>query len=196
MAEYNDQAVFIPGSGTVLLGAVGEAAPDIAAVKTWVEGGMTGTLAKYSPLGYTSVDSLPGFETDTEGGEKKGAWENDSLRTTRVKTTETITVTPIQWTEDALIRRFGQGTVDTKKGTFTVPSIYTPTENSVLVVIVDAGQVMLWHFPKASSAPEGSIEMDPENFLGMPIKYTILQHQGAPKMTISLEALKTTTSTD
>ena len=71
---YNDNAVFIPGKGAVLVGEVGADRPTWDAVKAWVDAGAAGDLAGYHPLGHTSIDDLPSFDSDTEGGEVKGSW--------------------------------------------------------------------------------------------------------------------------
>lgn len=194
MAEefYQDNAVFMPGKGAVLIGEVGAEPPTLADVRKWIEGGATGAIGGYQPLGYTSIDDLPELDSDSDGGEKKGAWENPSLRLTRVTTTETITVTPIQFSEVPLKHRFGPGVVKTDTGYFEVPSVYTSTEVSMLVVIIDGQDFLVFHYAKVASAPGDSIELDAENFIGLPIKYTVLVHQGSPKQSIGLESLKVT----
>lgn len=181
---YDDRAVFIPGKGAVLIAEAGTVAPALTEIQAWVERGATGALGEFHPLGHTSEEELPGIEADVEGGEKKGSWENPSLRTTATKTTETITVTPIQWTEEPMQHRFGPGTVKTETGYFEVPDVYTASEVSMLVIIMDGKDFLVFHFAKVASAPEGGIELDPENFAGMPIKYTILTMSGVPKMSI------------
>lgn len=180
MAKYDDKSVFIPGKGAVLIGAVGAEMPALEEVERWVKAGATGNLGTMEPLGYTSVEDLPSFDVDTDGGEKKGAWENDSLRTTQVKTTETITVTPIQWSGVALEHRFGKGKVDPKTGKFSVPAAYTSSEVALTVVVLDGQTPLVWHFYKVASAPDGGIEPKEDDFLGFGIKYTILQQPGKP----------------
>lgn len=181
---YDDNAVFIPGKGAVLIADAGAEPPALSEIQTWIEAGAKGLLGEFHPLGHTSEEELPGMEADVEGGEKKGSWENPSLRTTATKTTETITVTPIQWTEEPMQHRFGPGTVNTDSGYFEVPDVYTATEVAMLVIIMDGKDFLVFHFSKVASAPEGGIELDPESFAGMPIKYTVLTMTGKKKMSI------------
>ncbi|MBC3186366.1 hypothetical protein H7347_07235 [Corynebacterium sp. zg-331] len=186
MAEtqyYDDNAVFIPGRGAVLIAEAGTEPPELTAIQTWISSGAKGILGAYHPLGHTSEEELPNIEADVEGGEKKGSWENPSLRTTATKVTETITVTPIQWSEEPMQHRFGPGTVN-KNGYFEVPDVYTATESAMLVIIMDGKGFLVFHLSKVASAPEGGIEFDPESFAGMPIKYTILTMTGKKKMSV------------
>lgn len=60
----------------------------------------------------------------------------------------------------------------------------------MLVIIIDGQDFLVFHYAKVASAPGDSIELDAENFIGMPIKYTVLVYQGSPKQSIGLEALK------
>lgn len=179
MAKYQDDAVFLPGRGAVLIADPMAGMPTMEAVQTWIESGATGDIqagsASYTPIGHTSVDELPKIDSETEGGEVKGSWENPALRQTATTTTDSITVTPIQWTEETLKHRFGaDGTVDGEAGVFTIPKIYKASEVSIMVVILDTQGPLIIQYNRAVSAPEGGIEPDTENFLGIPTKYTIL----------------------
>ena len=178
---YQDDAVLIPGRGAVLIAPAGTPSPTFAAAKKWVADGAIGALGEFQPLGYTSEEDLPKFDADTDGGEKKGAWENDSLRLTKTKITESITVTAIEWNQQTLTHRFGPGKVVAADGRFEFPDVYTSTEVAILVLMIDGLDVFGFHYTKAATSPDDSIELDPEKFAGMPIKYTILKQTGAPK---------------
>lgn len=188
---YKDDAVFIAGRGAVLIAPVGTKRPELSEVRSWLEEGATGEIGEFHPLGYTSIDDLPSFDSDVEGGEKKGAWENDSLRLTRITSTDTITITPIQWSEEPLKHRFGPGRVQAESGYFEVPDVYTSTEVAMLVIIIDGNNFAILHMGKVASSPEGGIEFDAENFSGLPVKYTILKQSGTPKISVGLESLQT-----
>ena len=75
MAKYDDKSVFIPGKGAVLIGAVGAEMPALEEVERWVKAGATGDLGTMEPLGYTSVEDLPSFDVDTDGGEERRVGE-------------------------------------------------------------------------------------------------------------------------
>lgn len=190
MAEYDDQSVFMPGRGAVLIGAVGAEPPSLETVDQWVKSGAVGALGEYQPLGYTSIDDLPKMDSDIEGGEKKGAWENDSLRLTRITSTDTITITPIQWSETPLTHRFGPGKIVTAEGRYEAPAVYTATEVSMLVILIDTSGNLMFHYPKVASSPDGGVELDPEKYAGMPVKYTILVVPGRGKFSVTHAGLK------
>ena len=171
---YRDDAVFIPGRGGVLIAPVGTLPPTASELKQWVDAGAVGALGDFVPLGYTSADELPSIDADTDGGEVKGAWENSALRTTKTTITESITVTPIQWSEKPLAHRFGPGTIDGTKGHFHAPAVYSATEVAMLVVIIDGATPLGIEYYKVSSSPEGGIELDSEEFAGLPVKWTVL----------------------
>lgn len=194
MAEYDDKSVFIPGKGAVLIGEVGAEAPSLEDVTGWIEEGAVGSLGKLEPLGYTSIEDLPALDVDTDGGEKLGAWENDSLRTTQVKTTETITVTPIQWSGEALKHRFGKGKIDPATGRFSVPAAYSSSEVALTIIVMDGETPLVWHFYKAASSPDGGIEPKADEFLGFGVKYTILNEPGKGKFEIIHAGLQRTSS--
>ncbi|MGP5269802.1 phage tail tube protein [Corynebacterium variabile] len=173
-AIYRDDAVFIPGRGGVMIAPVGTLPPTAAALQSWVDAGATGPLGDFVPLGYTSSEELPSIDTDTDGGEVKGSWENSALRTTKTTVTESITVTPIQWTKAPLTHRFGPGTIDDTKGHFHTPAVYSATEVAMLVIIIDGTSALGIEYYKVASSPEGGIELDSEDFAGLPVKWTVL----------------------
>lgn len=184
---YQENAVFQPGTGGVFFAPVGTEAPTLTQLRTWVEGDRTKNIGtKWAPIGYTSLDELPGMGADTEGGEKKGVWENPDFRITPITSTDTVSVKPVQWTEVPLSHRFGKGvTWDKENGKVSVPKNYVPVEVALLVVILDGDRPLVLHFYRAASAPDGDLELDPEAFATLPVKYTVLNAEGASsRMTI------------
>ncbi|QGJ94144.1 major tail protein [Corynebacterium phage EmiRose] len=177
---YRDDAVFQPGQGAVLTGEVGTEPPSLADIRQWVESDRTGALGDFEPIGYTSLDDLPGVGNETEGGEKKGVWENPDFRLTPITSTDTVTIKPVQWTEIPLSFRFGKGvTWDKATGRVRVPKVYTPVEVSILVVILDGDTPLVLHYPRGASSPDDDLELDPENFVALPVKFTVLNAAGA-----------------
>ncbi|QNQ90718.1 hypothetical protein GP475_08765 [Corynebacterium poyangense] len=192
MAEtaYQDSAVFMPGRGAVLIAPVGTKPPTMEEIKTWLSKDTTAAIGSYVPVGYTSLDELPQIGGDTEGGEVVGVWENPSFRTTAVKTVDTVTITPVQFSEVPLKHRFGANGSIGEDGYFHIPPAYTATEIAVLVIVIDGTNFLAFQYPKAASAPGDGIEMDPEKFLGIPVVYTVLNQAGEPRGRIGHSALK------
>lgn len=181
---YKDDSVFIPGRGAVLIADAGTEAPTYEKLKGWVDGGAIDKLDQWTPLGYTSEDDLPKIGSDTDGGDKKGAWENDALRTTRVTVTDTVEVNPIQWDETTLAHRFGKGKKVDANGQYETPDVYSSTEVALLVVLIDGTEPLGLCYAKTSSSPNDNIELDSEKFATLPVKYTVLKAAGKPRLTI------------
>ena len=181
LPEYQADAVFQPGVGGVFYNDVGTEPPTLEEVKTWLTAGdrraEIGT--GWKGLGYTSIEDLPGIDSETEGGEKKGVWEDPDFRVSPIKSTDTVTVQPVQWSPVPIKHRFGAGaTLDGDKGLIRVPKVYTPVEVALIVLFLDGDRPLIVHYYRVSSSPDGGIEPDREQFLAMPIKYTVLGAQG------------------
>lgn len=180
LPDYQADAVFQPGVGGVFYNEVGTEPPSLEEVKTWLTAGdrraEIGT--GWKGLGYTSVEDLPGIDSETEGGEKMGVWEDPDFRVSPITSTDTVTVQPVQWSPVPIKHRFGAGaTLDGDKGIIRVPKVYTPVEVALMVMFLDGDRPLIVHYYRVSSSPDGGLEPDREQFLAMPIKYTIL---GAP----------------
>ena len=185
---YQRDAVFQPGTGGVYIAPVGTEPPALTDIKTWIDSSdRTGKIGtEWSPIGYTSIEDLPGLEADTEGGEKMGVFEDSSFRVSAITSTDTVLVKPVQWTEIPIKHRFGAGaTLDKDKGMITIPKDYVPVECAILVIFIDQGVPLCLYNGRVSSSPDGGIEPDSEQFLAMPIKYTALSAPGTlPYMAI------------
>lgn len=181
LPEYQADAVFQPGVGGVFYNEVGTEPPTLEEVKDWLTAGdrraEIGT--GWKGLGYTSIEDLPGIDSETEGGEKKGVWEDPDFRVSPITSTDTVTVQPVQWSPVPIKHRFGAGaTLDGDKGLIRVPKVYTPVEVALIVLFLDGDRPLIVHYYRVSSSPDGGIEPDREQFLAMPIKYTVLGAQG------------------
>lgn len=176
---YVDSAVFQPGTGGVFHAPVGTEAPTLEQVSAWITGDRTSSLGAWEPLGYTSLESLPGIGTETEGGEKKGVWENPDFRVTPTTSTETVKVQPVQWSPIPLSHRFGANvTIDPATGRVDVPATFRSVETAIMVVFMDGDTPLVLVYYRTSASPDGDIEPDPENYLALPVKYTVLTVTG------------------
>lgn len=186
--DYQADAVFQPGVGGVFYNEVGTEPPSLEEVKEWLtEGDRREPIGKrWRGLGYTSVEDLPGIDSETEGGEKMGVWEDPDFRVSPITTTDTVTVQPVQWSPVPIKHRFGAGaTLDKAKGLIRVPKEYTPVEVALIVLFLDGDRPLIVHYYRTSSSPEGGLEPDRDSFMALPIKYTILSAPGkASRMNI------------
>lgn len=194
--DYIDEAVFLPSEGHVFYAEVGTEAPNLSEVDSWVDSDRQGRIGDWKPLGYTSIEDLPVLGADSEGGEPLGVWENPQFRTTPITTTDTVAVKPVQWSEIPLTHRFGAGAkMDTATGKVTIPATYRSVEVALLVVIIDGDRPLVIHYYRGASAPDGDLEPDRENFLTLPVKYTILNASGKDgKGSVMAAHLQTVTS--
>lgn len=186
MANYQANAVFQPGRGGVFYADPDTEAPTVEAVQQWLQGAPTEPLGVWNAIGYTSVDDLPGIDSEQEGGEKMGVWENPDFRMSQITSTDSVTAKPVQWSIVPIRHRFGKNAkLDTATGKVSVPGTYVPVEVAVLVLILDGDRFLGIQYYRTSSAPDGGIELDREAFAQLPIKYNILQSETkTDKMTL------------
>lgn len=183
LQDYQADAVFQPGVGGVFYNEVGTEPPSLEEVGKWLEeGDRREPIGKgWRGLGYTSVDDLPGIDSETEGGEKMGVWEDPDFRVSPITTTDTVTVQPVQWSPIPIQHRFGAGAkLDEAKGLIRIPKAYTPVEVALIVLFLDGDRPLIVHYYRVSSSPEGGLEPDRDSFMALPIKYTILSAPGKP----------------
>ena len=180
LKPYQDDAVFQPGTGGVFYADPGTEPPTLAELRTWVESGRTGNIgADWTPIGYTSLDELPGMTSETEGGEKLGVWENPDFRMSPITTADAVTVKPVQWSPIPLSHRFGKGAShDGATGRVVIPNTYAAVEVAILVVILDGDNPLGIHYYRTSTSPDGDLELDRENYAALPVKYSVLSMMG------------------
>lgn len=199
LPDYNPEAVFQPGVGGVFYNEVGTEPPTLEQVRQWLTGGDRRAPIGdgWRGLGYTSIEDLPGIDSETEGGEKMGVWEDPDFRVSPITSTDTVTVKPVQWTPVPIKHRFGAGAeLDGDRGLIKVPKVYTPVEVSLLVLFLDGDRPLIVHYYRTSSSPDGGLEPDREQFLAMPIKYTVLGAAGKTESMNILGFHLQTTGTD
>ena len=199
LPDYQAEAVFQPGVGGVFYNDVGTEPPTLDEIKAWLTTGdrRAAIGTDWRGIGYTSIEDLPGIDSETEGGEKMGVWEDPDFRVSPITSTDTVVVQPVQWSPVPIKHRFGAGaTLDGDKGIIRVPKVYTPVEVSLLVLFIDGDRPLGVHYYRASSSPEGGIEPDREQFLALPIKYTVLGAKGKNESMNILGFHLQTTDTD
>lgn len=198
LPAYQDSAVLMPDHGAVYVAAPGTEPPTLDAIQQWIATGRDGDIAGgWKPIGYTSLDEMPAISAEIEGGKTAGSWENHKLRTTAVTCSESIVVSPIQWSEEPIRRRWGAGAkLDGATGRILRPDTYEAVEDAVLVLFVSGTQVLGLHWWKGASAPEGEIKPSEEAFMALPFKYTFLTMPGKEGAGFILGAHLETKDTD
>lgn len=176
MAE-NDNAVLTAAVGYVYVGAVGNAAPTPAALKTidlTAPGGWTAT--GWSSVGHTSRGTLPEFGFEGGDTEVKGSWQKKKLREVQTEDpVDYLTVVLHQFDEDALALYYGANSSETE-GVFGYSGSSDTNEKAGLVVIEDGDLRLGFHFHKSNVTRDESIELPIDDFASLPVKFTFLNH--------------------
>ena len=167
----NDAAVYVPGTGHVYLAPAATAKPAnlVSPASPWAE------------LGHTSLDD--GLTITRDGGDSNilGTWQNPALRDRRDPVTFAITLTAHQVDNTTLGLYFGGGDLS-EAGVFGVNSSTGTTDTAMYVRIVDGDNEIGLYLPKVSVSSDDDMEVDPENFLGFPLRATVLQVTGSNLM--------------
>lgn len=157
----NDNAVIIPGRGTVFHGEPGLAPPDLDTLDPLDPATYTG----WTWLGHTSRENA--VSLSKSGGEKttKGTWWNTALRATTSAIEWDLTVNALQVDAGTLALAFPGGAVDPDRdGMFVVGDNVGSVEKAVFVYMIDAtAHAGLW-WPKVDLGLGEAPTIDPENF--------------------------------
>ena len=162
-----DSSVYIPGTGFLYLAPSGTVAP----------ASLTSPASPWTNLGHTSRDD--GLTITRDGGdvETLGTWQNPSLRERKDPTTYAITMVAHQVDNTVLGLYFGGG--DTSSANiFGVNATVGTTEQAMYVRVVDGVNEFGIYMPKVSISSEDDMEIDPEGFLSVPLRATVLQQSG------------------
>lgn len=133
----------------------------------------------YEDLGHTSLEDP--FAIASEGGEQTvlGTWRNKALRSVLSPRVESINFILQQWDGDNYQLYFGANTaLDPVSGFWMTPSNPVETEGTLFLLIRDGDEALPLWFPRVSIFRNDDIEADPEAFMGMPVRATVLGRSG------------------
>lgn len=171
--SLDDTAVMRPGTGHFLLRDPNTAGPSFAELEAFVAD-TTVLPTGNTDLGNTSLNDVLAF--DSEGGDSTviGSWQKKSLK--EIVTAEAVdyfTTTALQISNDNLDLYFGAGDAS---GTdeWVAPSTSSKTEKGVTIVMFDGSDWAAVDCGKVSIGRDTGINVDPEYFLGFPLRFTIL----------------------
>jgi hypothetical protein len=168
----NDNLPIVPATGFLY----------IAPAETVIPASLTAPAGPWENLGHTSYED--GITLTRDGGDSEvlPTWQNSALRERRDPTTLAITAILHQWDNNVLGLYFGPGDVATADQ-FKVTDPSSTTLKALYCRIVDGATSVSFYCPKVSIGADDDVEMDPENFLGFPIRATVLQVSGQPLIT-------------
>lgn len=132
----------------------------------------------FSSVGHTSRDDLPSFGFEGGESETKGTWQNPSLRSvTSEAPVDSVTFTLSQLDEAGLELYYGVANASATAGVFSVADAPTTSrEKSLLIIIKDGDVAIGFHASKASVKRDGEIELATDDFVGLPVKATLLKN--------------------
>lgn len=163
-----DSEVVLPGTGYVYL-----ANPNTAKPAAPFDPLSPGT--GWDAIGHTSLENGIEFGRDGDDPETRGSWQNPKLRTTNPDVTYSLTLNALQASADTYKLYFGAGDGAVQAdGSFKIPAKPVAQAKAVLIVVVDATQMLPIYFPNVSLLGSDAITFDPTALLEFPITGTIL----------------------
>jgi hypothetical protein len=174
----NDALPIVPGTGFIY----------VAPAETVIPASLTAPAAPWENLGHTSYED--GLTITRDGGDSEvlPTWQNSALRERRDPTTLAITAILHQWDNNVLGLYFGPGDA-TVADRFGVVDPSATTARALYVRIVDGATSVGLYAPRVSIGADDDVEIDPENFLGFPIRATVLQVSGQNLITFIGDSL-------
>lgn len=163
-----DGAVVFPGTGKIYFAPVGSTLADV-----------TAPGVAFVEIGHTSLDDMPAFSYDGGDSEVKGSWQKKSLRNIQTEApVEFVTFTAHQFDRLALSLYYGTdgGAVDGRFGVVTAGQ----KEGALLITMTDGTHTVGFFASKGTYGREDNIELDSEEFNGLPIRFTILSPASGP----------------
>lgn len=180
----NDSAVMIAGTGYILTDDVATATKPTLAALTTFAGDTTVPPTGWNLLGHTSLANVLAFGSDGGGTEVKGSWQNKSLR--ELVTSEAVdyfTINSIQILDNDVLTLYYGGGDASVANEFSLPDNPTPQERAALVVFLDGDTPVGFFASKSSIRREGPIVTPTDDFVEMPLRFTLLKKTGSPKAT-------------
>lgn len=177
-----DAAPMIAGHGYILTAASLTATqPTQVDIDAFVDD-TTVLPAGFTCLGHTDLDNVVTFQQDAGDTTVKGSWQTASLR--EVITAEAIdsyTVSSLQIVDNDVLSLYHGGGDATVAGEFSLPDSPTPTERAAVLIFVDGTDALGFYTPKVSILRDDAIAVAADDFMKVPLRFTILQKTGAKK---------------
>lgn len=178
----DDAAVLLPGKAHIWTGTVGTATkPTLAQLQTFA--GDTATIpAGWADIGHTDLDDVLAFGQEGGETEVKGSWQNPSLReTTTAEAVDYYVIKSLQVLDnDALTLYFGGGDA-TVANEFALADTPAPQERAAVVVFLDGSTPLGFYTPKVSIRREDAIEVASDDWVKMPLRFTVVKASGQKK---------------
>ena len=176
-----DSAVLVPGVGHIFT-------MDFDTGDTWTATELAtyasaGTVpTDWLELGHTDLDSILTFAQDGGDTTTKGSWQNPSLRTViTTAAVDSFTVNAEQVLDNDVLTLFYGGGSAAVADRFAGPDAPAAIERSVMLVMLDGTTPLGFSVQRASILRADAPSLAADDFIKLPLKFTILKASGKPR---------------
>lgn len=177
-----DSAVLVPGVGRIFTKAFTTGDTwTLTELDAFVADGVT-TPVGWNELGHTDLDSIMTFGRDGGDTTTKGSWQNPSLRTViTTAAVDSFTLNAEQVKDNDVLTLFYGGGDASVAGRFALPDAPAAVERSVVVVFLDGDEATAFSVQRASILGDGAPTLAADDFVKLPLKFTVLKASGKPR---------------
>lgn len=184
----DDATVLTPAVGHVFTATSGTDPWTATQIDTFVSAGTV--PSGWDELGHTDLDTPLTFAQDGGDSETKGSWQNPSLKTVITSAAvDSFTVNAEQVLDTAVLSYYYGGGDDSTPNEFALPDAPAAQEKAFMVVMVDGTTGYGMGGAKCSILRADAQNVASDDFLKLPLKFTILKASGKPRMTVVSSAL-------
>lgn len=178
-----DAAVLTPGVGHIF--TVPFATGDTwtsTELATYATDGTVPVSAAWEELGHTDLDSILTFGQDGGDTTTKGSWQNPSLRTViTTAAVDSFTVNAEQVLDNDVLTLYYGGGSAAVADRFALPDAPAAIERSVMLVMLDGTTPLGFSVQRASILRADAPSLAADDFIKLPLKFTILKASGKPR---------------
>ena len=177
-----DSAVLVPGVGRIFTKpyTTGDTWTSTE-LDTFAADGTT-TPAGWNELGHTDLDSILTFAQDGGDTATKGSWQNPSLRTViTTAAVDSFTLNAEQVLDNDVLTLYYGGGDASVADRFAGPDAPAAIERSVMLVLFDGSTVAGFSVQRASILRADAPSFAADDFVKLPLKFTILKASGKPR---------------
>lgn len=169
-----DSAVLVPGVGHIFTKTTSGTKWTAAQLATYAS---AGTIPSgFNELGHTDLDSILTWTAEGGDTDTKGSWQNSALRTViTTAAVDAITLNAEQVLDNDILTLFHGGGDATVADEFAWPDAPAAIERSACIVFQDGSTVLALSMPKVSILRADVPTFAADDFMKLPLKFTILK---------------------
>lgn len=175
-----EDAVLTPGIGRIFTKTAAGSTWTLTELNTFAADGVTAPSG-WVELGETDLDSIITFAQDGGDSTVKGSWQNASLKQLIAPTVDSFTLNALQVLDNDILSLYNGGGDVSVAGRFAAPDAPAPIERSVMLVMLDGATPLGFSVAKASIIRADAISAAADDFLKLPLRFTILKMASHPR---------------